>query len=104
MFTNDFKIKVLNLQYLNRRHATDVLAFDLTNPLLKQKKLEGEIVISTDTVKRNARTYGTAAKDELILCVAHGILHLLGCDDHKSSDIKKMRREEKKILSLIANR
>ena len=82
-------------------YATDVLAFDLSED---KNYLAGDIVISVDAAVANATAYGTSVPQELALYIIHGILHLLGYDDHKKNDVQKMRREEKKLLSFIESK
>ena len=53
-----------------------------------------------DTVKDNAIEYGTEFKDELNRVIVHGILHLIGYDDHNEEDIEMMRKKENYYLSL----
>jgi len=65
-------------------------------------KIVGEIIISSDTVSRNSKIYQTTPQEELELCLIHGVLHLLGFDDHAASDVKQMRKKEKELLGLIA--
>jgi len=77
------------------------LAFDFKEPAGNSKQMIGEIIISAQTVKRNSKIYGTAPLKELILCVIHGILHLLNYDDHSPRDIKKMRKEESRLLEMF---
>ncbi len=109
-FVTDRKIQSLNRQFLQRNHPTDVLAFDLgfeipglkpTKVNLRLKKIAGEIVISTDAICKNAKIYKTSQDRELTLYLAHGILHLLGFDDHKSGDIKRMRQKEIELLKFL---
>ncbi len=89
VFVTHQKIRALNIQYLNRNHTTDVLAFDLNNQTQSKKATHtrithviGDIIISTDAVIKNAKAFKTANSRELSLYVVHGILHLLGYDDH----------------------
>ena len=103
VFVTDQRIKALNKKYLKREYTTDVLSFDLRENLKVTKNVEGEIIISTDTAKRNARIFGTSVNREIVLYVVHGILHLLGFDDHTPGQIKRMRGEERKILNLLEN-
>ena len=99
-FVTDQRIKALNKKYLKREYPTDVLSFDLREKPLKNL-VEGEIVISTATARRNAKLYGGSLGREIALYVIHGILHLLGFDDHAKRDIERMRREENKILKAL---
>lgn len=109
VFVTAPKIRALNKKFLGRRHATDVLAFDLRNGVCGrrtgdsagEREISAEIVISVDAAVQNARIYRVPFADELILYVIHGILHLLGYDDHASDDIRKMRRRERQILRYL---
>jgi probable rRNA maturation factor len=98
VFVTDRKIRSLNKEFLQQDCSTDVLAFDYT---AQHPRLDGEIVISATTAYKNARRFGTSSYEELILYVVHGILHLLGYDDHGAKDIKKMRAREKKLMLMI---
>ena len=74
-FLSDKQIRQLNKKYLMRNRPTDVLSFDYTG------QEAADIAISLDTAKRNAKIYRTSYKDELILYLIHGFLHLAGYDD-----------------------
>ena len=116
VFVLDSKIKSLNKKYLQENHPTDVLSFDLKSvpcaPCLagrnhdrratsSESRINGEIIISADTALRNARTYQTSPQQEILLYVIHGILHLLGYDDHSPIDIQEMRRKEAELMSVL---
>jgi probable rRNA maturation factor len=104
VFVTSQKMRALNRRYHRRDYTTDVLAFNLKidpKKISDKKHIEGEIIISTATALRNARLYKTAVDRELALYVVHGILHLLGYDDHRSSDIRRMRRKEQELLDLL---
>ena len=107
VFVTDAQIKSLNIKFLNRFYATDVLAFDLSHEALSRsrrkriKRIEGEIVISTPAVIKNAKIFKTSPSRELALYVVHGILHLLGYDDHRPLDIKRMRAKEEELMKLV---
>jgi probable rRNA maturation factor len=104
-------MKALNQRFLKRDHTTDVLAFDLgedlilsaERPILKKKerRLQGEIIISATTAAANARRFATSVDYELILYVVHGILHLLGYDDHRPTDRKRMRSKEQEMMAIL---
>ena len=102
VFVNTSKIKSLNKKFLKRSYATDVLAFDLGkgNPAAKLS-LIGEIIISTDAVLQNAKAYQTTPEKELVLYVIHGILHLLGFDDHGKAKTRLMRKKEAELLRFL---
>jgi len=100
----DRKIQALNRRYLGRDHATDVLAFDLRDRgILPQKssKLVGEIIISADTARRNAKVFQGTPYAEVVLCLTHGILHLVGYDDQKIPDQRKMSQREQAIVKQV---
>ena len=96
-FTNDALIRKLNARYLRKNKPTDVLAFDITNPKDKGQ-LSADIVISSDTAIRNARVFKTTPFYELSLYSIHGLLHLLGYNDHSRKDKKIMRGKELKYV------
>ena len=62
--------------------------------------MSGDLFISVDSVRENAVEYGTEFKEELNRVIVHGILHLIGYDDHSDEDIKVMRQKEDYYLSL----
>ena len=107
-FVTRQRMRSLNKKYLRRDYGTDVLAFELENPVpirnkavRKGKMITGEIIISTDAVLQNARIYSTSLAREAVLYVVHGILHLLGYDDHKQGKIKKMRNKEQVLIDYL---
>ena len=110
VFVSRQRIKALNKKFLGRDYTTDVLAFDFTEgrgtvrraPTGRAiKQITGDIIISTDAALKNARVFGTGFSEELALYVIHGILHLLGFDDHKKPDVEKMRRKEQQLLVFL---
>ena len=62
--------------------------------------MSGDLFISVDSVRENALEYGTDFKDELNRVIVHGILHLIGYDDHTDDDVAEMRKKENYYLSL----
>ncbi|MFA4991346.1 MAG: rRNA maturation RNase YbeY [Candidatus Omnitrophota bacterium] len=103
VFVDDAYIKDLNRKYRGVDSATDVLAF-----YLREKKgfnpdnpVIGDVVISVETAMREAAARKIPVQKEMDLYLVHGILHLLGYDDEKTGDRKKMRSMEKEILEGI---
>ena len=98
IFCSDNYLLELNQQHLNHDYYTDILTFayhtKATDPLFS------DIYISLDRVKDNAKKLGTSFTDELHRVMAHGILHLLGYDDHGEEAQKTMRDLEEKALAL----
>jgi len=102
-FVGDRKIRILNRKYMKRNMPTDVLSFVLDESRAYGKQaLIGDIYISADTARRNAKLYGNTFKKEILLYVIHGVLHLLGFEDKKRSDRKRIQKLEEKYLKLAA--
>jgi probable rRNA maturation factor len=105
VFVNRQKITALNKKYLGRAYATDVLAFDFSDKNNKHKRsIHGDVVISVDQALKNRYVYKTLLSDEIALYIAHGILHLIGFDDHQEKEKLSMRREEEKIMTALNSR
>ncbi len=106
--TNPETIKKINKQYRNVDSQTDVLSF----PMFEKEELEnkiknkqynhedvlGDIIISIERVKKQAKEYGHSFERELSYMVVHGFYHLMGYDHIKEEDKKQMRKKEDKIL------
>lgn len=97
LFTDDEYIKELNIKYLNHHYFTDILTFDYSSGLV----LNGDIVISIDTVRSNSILYSTSIDDELLRVIIHGFLHLLGFNDKSSEESRKMRELEDGALNVF---
>ena len=85
---DDLTIHELNRRFLQHDYPTDVLSFVLEQ---QDGRLEGEVIVSTDTAVSQAGEYGVQPADELLLYVVHGVLHLVGFDD-KSPDLRRRMR------------
>ena len=96
IFCSDNYILDVNQQYLQHDYFTDIITFDYC----EGDRLSGDLFISVDSVKENAVEYGTEFEDELNRVIVHGILHLIGYDDHSEDDIAEMRTKENYYLSL----
>jgi len=96
-FVNDPLIRKLNKKYLKKDSPTDVLAFNIGD-IKEKNKLYADILISADTALRNAKIFKTTPDYELKLYSVHGILHLLGYDDHSLKDKKIIRKKELKYV------
>ena len=96
IFCSDNYILDVNQQYLQHDYFTDIITFDYC----EGDRLSGDLFISVDTVKENSVEYGTEFEDELNRVIVHGLLHLIGYDDHSDEDIAMMRKKEDYYLSL----
>ena len=99
---DDVTIRRLHGRYLGDRHATDVLAFDLRGP--GPSRLLGEVVVSVDTARRQARRMRVPLTLELDLLVVHGVLHLAGYEDGSPADARAMHERAREILSARGRR
>ena len=92
----DGAIRGLNRKYLRHDTATDVLAFPMGGDLV------GEVVVSAPCAAREARKRKIPVREELLRYVIHGILHLLGYDDHRPRDRARMwKRQEEELAKLF---
>lgn len=95
IFCSDNYILDINQKYLQHDYFTDIITFDYC----EGKTLSGDLFISVDTVRENALFYGTEFDDELNRVIVHGLLHLIGYDDHSEEDQKAMRSKEDYYLA-----
>ncbi len=100
---DDRSIRELNRQYLDHDWETDVISFvlDIVQTDSGQKRLCGQLIISTETATRFAAQLNHSMETELILYLIHGTLHLCGLDDHQPEDIAEMQQQEQKYLELF---
>ena len=96
MFVNDEKILEINNEYLGHDYYTDVITFDYD----EGDVVNGDIVISLDTVRTNAEIFGKAYEDELYRVIIHGILHLCGLNDKGPGEREIMEKAENKALEM----
>jgi len=94
---DDAEIRRLNTRYRGISRRTDVLAFPLEAPAAPGQLL-GQIVISADAARRQARRLGVPLALELDLLATHGTLHLVGYDDRDPVEADLMHRRERAIL------
>jgi probable rRNA maturation factor len=84
---SDRRISRLHLQFFDDSSVTDVITFR-----------DGEIVISVETARRNARIFGNSLMSEIKLNLVHGLLHLHGFNDQNATDRRRMHDTQKKLL------
>tara|TARA_Y100001968_G_C18854622_1_gene479676 strand:+ start:129 stop:536 length:408 start_codon:yes stop_codon:yes gene_type:complete len=97
VFCGDEFLLKKNIQYLNHRTLTDVITFDYC----KKNIVSGDILISIDRVKENAKLFNVSTLNELQRVMVHGLLHLLKYEDKNKTDAKLMRTKEDYYLSKI---
>ena len=99
IFCSDNYILDVNVKYLGHDYFTDIITFDYC----EKDILSGDLFISIDTVRDNAEFYKTEFNDELNRVIVHGLLHLIGYDDHTPEEQKIMREKENYYLELRNN-
>ena len=99
MCVDDEKILEVNNEYLGHDYYTDVITFDYC----EENELNGDIVISLDTVRTNAEKFGKTYEEELYRVIIHGILHLCGINDKGPGEREIMEDAENKALAMLQN-
>ena len=96
LFCDDEKILEVNREYLGHDYYTDIITFDYD----EGTEINGDIVISLDTVRSNAEKYGKTYDEELRRVIIHGILHLCGINDKGPGEREQMEAAEDKALAM----
>ena len=96
LFCNDEKILEVNREFLQHDYYTDIITFDYC----EDDTLNGDIVISLDTVRSNAQQLGKDYDEELHRVIIHGILHLCGQNDKGPGEREQMEAAEDEALAL----
>lgn len=97
IFCSDPYILDVNIKYLGHDYFTDIITFDYS----EGNTLSGDLFISIDSVRENSIFYKTEFIDELNRVIVHGLLHLIGYDDHTEKDISIMRSKENYYLQIL---
>ena len=96
LFCDDEKILEVNREYLGHDYYTDIITFDYC----EGDVLNGDLVISLDTVRTNAEKFGKDYDEELHRVIIHGILHLCGINDKGPGEREKMEEAEDLALCM----
>lgn len=96
---DDATIARLNRRHLGHRGATDVITFPAAPA--PGGRVMGEVVISVERAREQARRAGWPVRREVALLVVHGVLHLRGYDDLTPAGAARMRARERNILARI---
>ena len=97
-FCSDEKLLEINKARLGHDFYTDIVTFPLTDC---ETVLSSEFCISIDRIQENAETFGRSYESELHRVIIHGVLHLIGFDDHTDAEEKEMREKEEEALGLL---
>lgn len=93
---NDERILQVNRDFLKHDYYTDIITFDYGT----EKRLEGDVYVSMDTVVSNAYKHKADVNDEFMRVLVHGMLHLAGFEDQCVEKQRVMRKKEDYCLSL----
>lgn len=94
----DEELLELNRRHLNHDEYTDIITFDMRDRI-PEDALKGELYISVERVKENARLNGHGMDEELDRVMVHGLLHMLGFKDKTAAERAAMRAEEDLCLA-----
>ena len=97
IFCDDEYLLEKNKTYLNHNTLTDIITFDYS----EKDEISGDLFISIERVRENAKIYNVTFELELSRVLIHGILHLIGFGDKTDEEIKTMRQKENFYLEKI---
>ena len=100
IMSDDETLRKFKLNFFKQDVLTDVIAFNLED---KGEPIEGEIYISLNRVKENAKEFNEDLIDELKRVIIHGCLHLIGYDDSTIQEKKQMTSLENRYLNYMIN-
>jgi rRNA maturation RNase YbeY len=96
LFCDDDKILEVNREYLGHDYYTDIITFDYC----EESCINGDLVISLDTVRSNAELFNKPYEEELYRVIIHGILHLCGINDKGPGEREIMEAAENRALAM----
>ena len=97
VFCSDDYLHKLNVEFLSHDTLTDIISFDYS----VGNELHGDIFISIERVKDNAKDFNTSFQSELERVIIHGILHYCGYKDKTNEESKTMRSKENYYLDYL---
>lgn len=97
IFCDDAYLLNLNIEFLDHDTLTDIISFDYT----MGKLISGDVYISIDRVRENAKDFNVSFENELSRVMIHGILHYCGYKDKTDSDTSEMRSKENYYISKL---
>jgi probable rRNA maturation factor len=99
ILVDDNYIIRLNHEFLNKEKTTDVISFNLTDN--RDRQLVGEIYANVEQIIRQAGDYHVPFNKELSRIIIHGLLHLIGFDDHTDEEKQIMTEKEDHYLAIL---
>lgn len=101
-FCSDDEIREINREYREKDKPTDVISFDFhgdkKSETMLPRDILGDIIISVDTTKKQAKEKKHSFLDELKILYVHGLLHTLGFDHQNDEQEEEMEKWAKKVL------
>jgi len=94
VFCSDEYLLEMNKEHLGHDFFTDIITFDYC----EKEIVSGDLFISIDRVRENARNFGKKVESEIVRVVGHGVLHLLGHNDKSEKEQKEMTEFEDVLL------
>lgn len=98
IFCSDEYLYKMNVEYLKHDTYTDIITFDLSSV---KNIINGELYISIDRIKENAKTNSVTISNELHRVIIHGTLHLCGYKDKSPQSKKQMTNKENESLKRL---
>ncbi len=99
IFCSDEYLLPVNIKFLKHSTLTDVITFTFSNP---GEPVYGEVYLSVDRIKENAKSFHNSYQNELLRVMIHGALHLCGYTDKTNEAQKQMRKREDHYLKKIS--
>lgn len=100
-FVDNAHIHEMNRHHLDHDWPTDIITFDLSSETDETLTIEGDLYISVEQAEIQAKELGHTTEKELKILIIHGILHLLGYDDHTPEDQSEMDEMQLRIYDLL---
>ena len=98
-FCSDEALLDINQRRLGHDFYTDIVTF----PLVEETLISSEFCLSLDRIAENSLNFGRPFESELLRVIIHGVLHLMGFDDHTDEERVMMRSKEEECLTLYYN-
>ena len=98
IFCSDEQLLEINKEFLNHDYYTDIITFDYS----EADVISGDLFISIERIKDNAKTLKTSYQEELHRVIIHGVLHLLGYKDKTEVESENMRKLEDECLLILS--
>ena len=99
-FCSDEALLDINQRRLGHDFYTDIVTF----PLVEGDVISSEFCLSLDRIAENSLNFGRSFESELLRVIIHGVLHLVGYDDHSDEERAEMRSKEEECLDLYYNK